>query len=53
MLTKDEVKKAIDHMNGLPRLMTILLYGAGLRLMECCRLRIKHIDLVRNENFGG
>jgi integrase len=49
VLTKDEVKKAIDHMNGLPRLMTILLYGAGLRLMECCRLRIKDIDFVRNE----
>ena len=49
VLTKDEVKKAIDHMNGLPRLMTILLYGAGLRLMECCRLCIKDIDFVRNE----
>ena len=49
MLTKEEVKKVIDHMNGLPRLMAILLYGAGFRLMECCHLRIKDIDFSRNE----
>jgi integrase len=49
VLTKDEVKKVIDHMSGVPRLMAILLYGAGLRLMECCRLRIKDIDFARNE----
>lgn len=36
-------------MNGAPRLMGSLLYGAGLRLMECCRLRIKDIDFSRNE----
>jgi integron integrase len=49
VLTKDEVKNVIDHMSGVPRLMAILLYGAGLRLMECCRLRIKDIDFSRNE----
>ena len=49
VLTKDEVKKVIDHMNNVPRLMAILLYGAGLRLMECCRLRVKDIDFSRNE----
>ena len=49
VFTKEEVKKVIDHMNGLPRLMAILLYGAGLRLMECCRLRVKDIDFSRNE----
>ena len=49
VLTKDEVKKVIDCMNGVPRLMAILLYGAGLRLMECCRLRVKDIDFSRNE----
>ena len=47
--TKEEVKKVIDQMNGLPRLMAILLYGGGLRLMECCRLRVKDIDFSRNE----
>jgi len=49
VLTKDEVKKVIDHMSGVPRLMAVLLYGAGLRLMECCRLRVKDIDFSRNE----
>src|SRR5688572_32195032 len=49
VLTKEEVKKVIDHMTGLPRLMAILLYGGGLRLMECCRLRVKDIDFSRNE----
>ncbi|MBI4490289.1 MAG: integron integrase, partial [Deltaproteobacteria bacterium] len=49
VLTKEEVKKVIDRMNGAPRLMAILLYGAGLRLMECCRLRVKDIDFSRNE----
>jgi integrase len=36
-------------MNGVPRLMAVLLYGAGLRLMECCCLRIKDVDFSRNE----
>jgi len=49
VLTKDEVKKVLDRMIGAPRLMGLLLYGAGLRLMECCRLRIKDIDFSRNE----
>jgi integron integrase len=49
VLTKDEVKRVLDRMNGAPRLMGFLLYGAGLRLMECCRLRIKDIDFPRNE----
>ena len=34
----------ISKMSGLPQLMTKLLYGSGLRLMECLRLRIKDID---------
>ncbi len=49
VLTKEEVKKVIDQINGVPRLMAILLYGAGLRLMECCRLRVKDVDFSRNE----
>jgi integron integrase len=49
VLTKEEVKKVIDRMSGAPRLMAILLYGGGLRLMECCRLRIKDVDFCRNE----
>jgi integrase len=36
-------------MSRVPRMMAILLYGAGLRLMECCRSRVKDIDFTRNE----
>jgi integron integrase len=49
VLTKDEVKKVIDQMNGVPRLMAFLIYGSGLRLMECCRLRVKDVDFSRGE----
>jgi site-specific recombinase XerD len=49
VLTKEEVKRVFDRMDGAPRLMGLLLYGAGLRLMECCRLRVKDIDFSRNE----
>jgi site-specific recombinase XerD len=43
------VKRVLGRMNGTPHLMGLLLYGAGLRLMECCRLRFKDIDFSRNE----
>jgi len=49
VLTKDEVKKVFSCLGGDPWLMTVLLYGAGLRLMECCRLRVKDIDFARNQ----
>ena len=48
VLTRDEVKRIIDRMSGTPRLMVLLMYGAGLRLMECCRLRVKDIDFSGN-----
>src|SRR4029453_12278190 len=39
----------LQRMNGVPRLMAILLYGAGLRLLECAHLRVKDVDLARNQ----
>ena len=36
-------------MGGVPRLVCCLLYGTGLRLMECLSLRIKDVDFERNE----
>ena len=39
-----EVKEIFEHLHGVPKLMAGLLYGSGLRLMECVRLRIKDID---------
>jgi integron integrase len=44
VLTRDEVHKIFAHLHGMPRLMARLLYGSGLRLMECVRLRVKDID---------
>jgi integron integrase len=44
VLTRDEVHKIFAHMHGTYRLMAGLLYGSGLRLMECVRLRVKHVD---------
>ena len=49
VLTKEEVKRVLGCLSGTPWLMAMLLYGAGLRLMECCRLRVKDIDFSRNQ----
>jgi len=49
VLTKEEVQRLLNSINGTPWLMAMLLYGAGLRLMECCRLRVKDIDFSRNQ----
>src|SRR5436853_4282798 len=45
VLTRDEVHKIFAHLHGKDRLMAGLLYGSGLRLMECVRLRVKDVDL--------
>jgi integron integrase len=44
VLTREEVHKIFAHLHGTPRLMAGLLYGSGLRLMECVRLRVKDVD---------
>ena len=44
VLTHQEAIAVINDMNGLPQLMAKILYGSGLRLMECMRLRVKDID---------
>jgi integron integrase len=49
VLTKEEVKNILDCIESTPWLMAVLLYGAGLRLLECCRLRVKDIDFFRNQ----
>lgn len=46
VLTRDEVKRILKHLHGTFRLMAELLYGSGLRLMECVRLRVKDIDFA-------
>jgi integron integrase len=44
VLTRQEVANLLSQLSGTCHLMTSLLYGAGLRLMECVRLRVKDID---------
>src|SRR5262249_33197727 len=49
VLTRDEIRAVLQRLHGVPRLMALLLYGAGLRLMECCRLRLKDVDFSTNQ----
>ncbi|MEK7329945.1 MAG: integron integrase, partial [Candidatus Eisenbacteria bacterium] len=49
VLTREEVRAVLAQLKGTERLMASLLYGAGLRLLECCRLRVKDIELERGE----
>jgi integron integrase len=44
VLTAEEVKRVLEQLHGIHHLMASLLYGAGLRLMECVRLRVKDLD---------
>lgn len=49
VFTRDEVQRVLASLDGVHRLMASLLYGSGLRLMECLRLRIKDLDFQRRE----
>src|SRR5438128_8062767 len=49
VLTRDEVRAVLRRLEGAPRLMAYLLYGAGLRLLECCRLRVQDVDFASNQ----
>lgn len=46
VLTKAEAMAIIQGMKGTPRMMVQLLFGSGLRLMECLRLRVKDVDFA-------
>jgi hypothetical protein len=49
VLTRPEVRAVLDGLDGTPRLVCMLLYGSGLRLLECLRLRVKDVDFQRSE----
>jgi integron integrase len=49
VLTRDEVRLVVQALHGPPRLMALLLYGAGLRLLECAQLRVKDVDFGANQ----
>ena len=49
VFTREEVPRLLTHLTGTPHLMASLLYGAGLRLMECIRLRVKDLDFAYHQ----
>jgi len=49
VLTKDEVARVLSHLEGTPFLVSSLLYGGGLRLMEALRLRVKDVDFAKSQ----
>lgn len=49
VLTREEVRALLARMAGTSRLVSLLLYGAGLRLLEALRLRVKDIDFALNQ----
>jgi integron integrase len=58
VLTKEETRRVIGLLSGTHRLMVKLLYGSGLRLRECLRLRVKDVDfeqqrIVVRDGKGG
>ena len=49
VLTRAEVSTVLNNLNGVPYLAAALMYGSGLRLMECMRLRVKDLDFTYNQ----
>lgn len=49
VLSQTEVRALLAQLHGEKWLMAAILYGGGLRLMECLRLRVKDIDFARNQ----
>jgi integron integrase len=49
VLSRDEVQALLNALSGMPKIAVTLLYGSGLRLMECCSLRVKDVDFSRDQ----
>ena len=49
VLSGEEVARLLSQLVGVTRLMAALLYGSGLRLLECCRLRVKDMEFGRHQ----
>jgi integron integrase len=49
VFTKEEAQAVLSHLKDEKWLMVSLLYGAGLRLMECVRLRVKDVDFAQQQ----
>jgi len=51
VLTRQEAQSVLGSMTGVPKLMASLLYGSGLRLLECARLRVKDLDFAAGQTI--
>jgi integrase len=49
VLSRGEIEAVMRVLGGSARLMVALMYGSGLRLSECCRLRVSDIDFARRQ----
>lgn len=49
VLTREEVHAVLDRLTGVSLLMASIMYGSGLRVSECCQMRVKDIDFERFE----
>lgn len=49
VLSRSEVEAILQHLRHPYRLLVAVLYGSGLRLAECCRLRVRDVDLSRDQ----
>jgi len=49
VFTRDEAQAVLAQLTGTPHLVASLLYGSGLRLLECLRLRVKDLDFKRHQ----
>jgi integrase len=47
VLSRAEIEAILGKLRGAPRLIVSLMYGSGLRLLECCQLRVRDVDLRR------
>ena len=52
VLSRNEARLILDEMAGTTGLMARLMYGSGLRLMECVRLRVKDLDFEKRTSHG-
>ena len=52
VLTREEVRAILAELDGEMWLAASLMYGTGLRLMECLRLRVQDVDFGRNRDHG-
>jgi integron integrase len=49
VLSRAEVWALLNALSGVPKIAATLLYGSGLRLMECCSLRVKDVDFSQDQ----